>query len=47
MLSSTSGKTHYLTMILPLLELESSSEFELHLGSRINDRFAQFRESAN
>ena len=35
-----------LPLILPLV-LESSSEFELHLGSRVNGPFAQFRESTN
>ena len=35
-----------LPIILPLVQ-ESLSEFELHLGSRVNDQFAQSRESAN
>ena len=39
-------KYSILPIILPLV-LESVSEFELHLGSRVNDQFAQARESAN
>ena len=39
-------KHNILPIILPLV-LEYVSEFELHLGSRINGHFAQSRESAN